>query len=181
MTASTDAAVRLPTRDEAEQFLYREARLLDERRLDEWLELFTPDGIYWLPIPDEGDGHEQPTSISLIYADTAEREERVWRTLHTPVLDQRPRSRTLHSITNVEVDPEPVEDAARVWCGLTIAEIRTGGQRQIGLNEQRFFAARCEYRLRPVVSDSPAGWRILLKKVTLLNADQPLYNLTFVV
>ncbi len=77
------------------------------------------------------------------------------------------------------VDPEPFVDAARVWCGLTIAEIRTGGQRQIGLNEQRFFAARCEYRLRPAAPE--AGWRILLKKVTLLNADQPLYNLTFVV
>ncbi len=64
MTASTDAAVRLPTRDEAERFLYHEARLLDERRLDGWLALFTPDGIYWLPIPDEGDGHEQPTSMA---------------------------------------------------------------------------------------------------------------------
>src|ERR671925_361009 len=34
---------------EVEQFLYREARLLDERRFHEWLELFTEDVRYWMP------------------------------------------------------------------------------------------------------------------------------------
>src|SRR5690349_5319537 len=33
-----------------EQFLYREARLLDERRFHEWLELFTEDLRYWMPV-----------------------------------------------------------------------------------------------------------------------------------
>src|ERR1700736_5089021 len=33
---------------EVEQFLYREARLLDERRFREWLELFTDDVRYWM-------------------------------------------------------------------------------------------------------------------------------------
>src|SRR5204862_6804952 len=33
---------------EVEQFLYREARLLDERRFDEWLDLFTEDVRYWM-------------------------------------------------------------------------------------------------------------------------------------
>jgi 3-phenylpropionate/cinnamic acid dioxygenase small subunit len=33
---------------EVEQFLYREARLLDERRFREWLELFTDDARYWM-------------------------------------------------------------------------------------------------------------------------------------
>src|SRR5207253_2905796 len=33
---------------EVEQFLYREARLLDERRFHEWLELFTDDVRYWM-------------------------------------------------------------------------------------------------------------------------------------
>jgi 3-phenylpropionate/cinnamic acid dioxygenase small subunit len=35
---------------EVEQFLYREARLLDERRFHEWLELFTDDVRYWMPV-----------------------------------------------------------------------------------------------------------------------------------
>src|SRR5690242_6193124 len=33
---------------EIEQFLYREARLLDERRFDEWLGLFTDDVRYFM-------------------------------------------------------------------------------------------------------------------------------------
>jgi len=33
-----------------EQFLYREARLLDERRFHDWLELFTDDLRYWMPV-----------------------------------------------------------------------------------------------------------------------------------
>ena len=33
---------------EVEQFLYREARLLDERRFHEWLELLTDDVRYWM-------------------------------------------------------------------------------------------------------------------------------------
>ena len=38
------------TRQEAEDFLYAEGRLLDEGRLEEWLKLFTEDGFYWIPI-----------------------------------------------------------------------------------------------------------------------------------
>ena len=34
---------------EVEQFLYREARLLDSRRFTEWLELFSEDVRYWMP------------------------------------------------------------------------------------------------------------------------------------
>ncbi len=33
-----------------EQFLYREARLLDERRFHDWLDLFTDDLRYWMPV-----------------------------------------------------------------------------------------------------------------------------------
>ena len=34
---------------EVEQFLYREARLLDSYRFAEWLELFCEDVRYWMP------------------------------------------------------------------------------------------------------------------------------------
>ena len=35
---------------EVEQFLYHEARLLDERKFDDWLALLTDDIHYWMPI-----------------------------------------------------------------------------------------------------------------------------------
>ncbi|HKU45727.1 MAG TPA: nuclear transport factor 2 family protein, partial [Burkholderiales bacterium] len=32
-----------------EQFLYRQAGLLDDKRWEDWIGLFTDDGIYWMP------------------------------------------------------------------------------------------------------------------------------------
>jgi ethylbenzene dioxygenase subunit beta len=168
----------LPGVDEAQRVLFYEARLLDERRYEEWLDLFTQDGIYWLPLHGEDGGATDPSnSISIIYDDADRRAERVFRTLHTPVLDQSPPSRTVHVVSNVEVDPEPIDGDARVWCAQLIAEMRPGGPGQAGLGEPRWFAARCEYRLRR----SDAGWRMALKRLALIDSDRPLYNLTFLV
>lgn len=159
----------------AEQLLYREARLLDETRYEEWLRLFTDDAMYWLPVSHNED-IDPRTSISLIYDDAERRRERVWRTLHTPVLDQNPRSRTVHTVSNLEVADGGADDAT-VYCVQIITELRPGGRGQVGLNEQRTFAARCTYRLRHVDGE----WCIARKKVLLINADQPLLNLTFIV
>jgi ethylbenzene dioxygenase subunit beta len=167
----------LPTVEEAQHLLFLEARLLDERRYEEWLELFTEDGIYWLPMHHEEDVNDPATSISIIYDDPDRRAERVYRTLHTPVLDQSPPSRTVHFVSNVEVDRETVDGAARVWCVQLIAEMRPGGPGQAGLGDPRWFAARCEYRLKR----DAKGWKIGLKRLALIDSDRPLYNLTFVV
>jgi 3-phenylpropionate/cinnamic acid dioxygenase small subunit len=164
------------TRAEAEEFLYREARLLDTLRLEEWLTLFTDDGLYWLPIHD-GEPADAVDAVSILYDDAARREERVYRTLHTPVLDQNPRSRTVHLIGNVEVGETDERGDVRVMCSQFVAELRAGGQRQVGLNRTRMFAARGEYRLRHTAD----GWRMSLKKLVLVDADQPLYNLTFLI
>src|SRR5262245_11860815 len=54
-------------RESFEIFLIRETRLLDERRFREWMELFTEDGIYWVPATP---GQESPVnSASLFYDD----------------------------------------------------------------------------------------------------------------
>jgi 3-phenylpropionate/cinnamic acid dioxygenase small subunit len=164
------------TVEEARQLLYREARLLDEHRYEEWQGLFTDDAMYWLPISADGEDPDPSTSISIIYDDVERIDERVYRTLHTPVLDQNPRSRTARLVSNVEVDERAGEDVG-VRCNQLIGELRPGGPGQAGLNDQRFFLARCEYHLRRVDGE----WRISLKKVGLLNADQPIYNLTFIV
>jgi 3-phenylpropionate/cinnamic acid dioxygenase small subunit len=164
------------TRAEAEEFIYREVRLLDTLELEEWLTLFTDDGVYWLPIHD-GDLPDAGRSVSIVYDDKERREERVYRTLHTPVLDQNPRSRTVHLVGNVEVAGSDERGDVRVVCSQFVAELRSGGQRQVGLNQTRVFAARGEYRLRATED----GWRISLKKLVLVDADQPLYNLTFMI
>lgn len=161
------------SREEAERFLIAEAHLLDERRFDEWEALFADDGVYWLPI----DPGTAPTSaISIIYDDRQRLHERVYRLTQTPLLDQTPPSRTVHFVSNVAIDPGSDDGESSVRCHQLIAEMRPGGPGQAGMNAPRWFAARCEYRLRQA---SPA-LKIVMKKVTLLNADKPHYNLSFI-
>ena len=55
------------TRERLFEFVYDEARLIDDKRFDDWYELFTDDGIYWMPLT-----REQPDGInhtSLLYED----------------------------------------------------------------------------------------------------------------
>jgi ethylbenzene dioxygenase subunit beta len=173
--SNEEVGIRMPSFEEARALLFLEARLLDERRYEEWLELWADDGHYWLPMHHEGGDPDPRSRISIIYDDAERRAERVFRTLHTPVLDQSPPSRTVHVVSNIEVEPQPVDRCARVWCAQLIAEMRPGGPGQAGLGEPRWFAGRCEYRLR----HTGAEWRIVLKKLELLDSDRPLYNLTF--
>ena len=63
-------------------FLYKEARLLDDRRFDEWIECYHPDSQYWMPAwDDNGELTEDPQrEISLIYYDNRGGiEDRVFR------------------------------------------------------------------------------------------------------
>src|SRR5690625_4396793 len=57
------------TRTEVEDFLYYQARLLDDRHFEEWIECFTEDAEYWMTAwDDDGKLTEDPqTEISLIY------------------------------------------------------------------------------------------------------------------
>jgi 3-phenylpropionate/cinnamic acid dioxygenase small subunit len=159
------------TKDEAEAFLYREARLLDERRFEEWLDLFTADGIYWLPIDD---GADPKRRVSLIHDDEQRRRERVFRLLHTEPPSQYPPSRTQHFVSNVQLD-ETADGEAVVRSAQMICEMRGGDHRQFGLGDPRSFAAAGEHLLRR----ENGAWKIAMKKLVLLNRDVQVPNLTF--
>ena len=158
-------------RADAEAFLYREARLIDERQFDEWLKLFTEDAVYWLPI-DENAGPQ--AHLSLIYDDAHRLKERVYRLAHTDFPAQSPPSHTVHYVSNVEVVPRRGADVI-VNSNQIVFELRSGDDRQYEIGDQRAFAARCEHRLRT----TPDGWRIAWKRMVLLNRNLPIPNLTF--
>lgn len=159
------------TRQEAEDFLYEEARLLDERLFEDWLKLFTDDAIYWIPVVKDADPQKE---TSIQYDDAVLRKIRVHHLLHERNVAQSPPSRTIHQITNVQVAPAPRPDEALVRCTLAVHELRVGDHLQLGLGDQRVLAATCEYRLR-----HEAGWRIAFKKVVLINRHLPITNLSF--
>jgi 3-phenylpropionate/cinnamic acid dioxygenase small subunit len=51
------SAVKSPTRDALIDLVYLEARLIDEKRFEEWYELYTEDAFYWVPLTqDQPDG-----------------------------------------------------------------------------------------------------------------------------
>lgn len=87
-------------------FLYREARLLDDRAFDEWLTCYAPDASYWMPCWDDDDKPtEDPQSeISLIYyPDRDGLEDRVFRIKTERSGASTPEPRTCHAVLNVEV------------------------------------------------------------------------------
>ena len=95
------------TRAEIEEFLYREARLLDDRRFEDWLECYRADAEFWMPAWDDAGGltEDPQAEISLIYYPTrGGLEDRVFRIrTDRSSATSLPEPRTGHNITNVEV------------------------------------------------------------------------------
>ena len=90
-------------------FLYREARLLDDRQWDEWLTCYAKDAEFWMPAWDDDDqlSRDPDSEISLIYYPNREGlEDRVYRIKTERSGASTPEPRTTHQITNLEVIKE---------------------------------------------------------------------------
>jgi p-cumate 2,3-dioxygenase beta subunit len=90
------------TAGDVEAFLYEEAALLDEWRLEEWLTLFEPDAMYFVPATDRPDG--DPNTDQFLIVDTyAQIVSRVGRLNSRNAHAERPRSRTRRFVTNTRI------------------------------------------------------------------------------
>ncbi len=90
------------TRQEIEDFLYEEAALLDEWRLQEWLELLTEDAAYYVPSTDIPDGDHR-TTLFLIADDAVRLRSRVKQLLGKSAHAETPHSRTRRLLSNVRI------------------------------------------------------------------------------
>ncbi|GAA0529035.1 benzoate 1,2-dioxygenase small subunit [Saccharopolyspora subtropica] len=101
------ATITTVTPEDVRQFLYREARLLDDREFEQWLECYHPDVEFWMPAWDDDDEltTDPQTEISLIYyANRGGLEDRVFRIrTDRSAATSIPEPRTGHNITNVEI------------------------------------------------------------------------------
>lgn len=91
---------------EIQAFLYREARLLDDREWDEWLTCYSKEAEFWMPAWDDDDqlSRDPHSEISLIYYPNREGlEDRVYRIKTERSGASTPEPRTTHMISNVEV------------------------------------------------------------------------------
>lgn len=90
-----------------EDFLWEEADLIDQWRLDEWLELFTNDAHYYVPPSDvDGDTANPDTALFYIMDDRNRMQERVIRLKKVGAHSEQPRSKVRHMISNVRVRRE---------------------------------------------------------------------------
>ena len=94
------------TYEQVRDFLYREARYLDDKQWDEWLELYAPDASFWMPAWDDQDELTQDPQreISLIwYGNRGGLEDRVFRIKTERSSATIPDTRTSHNISNLEI------------------------------------------------------------------------------
>ena len=137
---------------EATRFLHHEARLLDAHRFEDWLELFTPDGIYWIP---SRPGQTDPRGVaSIVYEDRGILALRVQRLCEARAHALSPMPRTTHIVANIDADPQ-----MRVESALLVVEHRGG--------EKRLYSGRCLYALERV----DGHLRIAQKRVDLIDCD----------
>jgi benzoate/toluate 1,2-dioxygenase beta subunit len=138
-----------------EEFLYLEARLLDTQRYEEWLELFTDDATYWVPLEhDQDDAFE---ASSIIHDDRTLLELRVKQARHPRAHARLPLARTVHQVGNIMV--EDGKDEVKVHSTLQLVEFRN--------EKQRLYGALVEHRLRRM----NGGFKIAHKRVELVNSE----------
>ena len=139
-----------------EEFLIHEAALLDDRRFEEWRDLFDEDGYYWVPLrPDQA---SPETESSIFYDNRQVMQTRIERLRHPRIHSQTPPHRTCHLIGNVAITAVEGSECT-VRSSLMMADYR--------LRVQRNFAARVTHRLRA----GSNGFRIAWKRVDLINCD----------
>ena len=147
--------------EEVVRFIYREARLIDERRFDEWYELFTDDAYYWVPLTP---GQTDPLAHnSLAYDDKLLLKLRIERLKQPRAYSQKPQSRCLHVLQAPEVEKS---DAAR---GEFLTRTPFLYTETRGDELQRYAATAWHTLVR-----DGGGLRIRLKRVDILNADAAL-------
>jgi benzoate/toluate 1,2-dioxygenase subunit beta len=139
-----------------EQFLYHEAWLLDTQQLEAWLELFTEDATYWVPL--ERNQKDPIETSSIIYDDRTLLGLRVAQARHPRAHARLPLARTVHQVTNVTVLNEDKTET-RVGSVLQVIEWRN--------ERQRTWGALVKHRLRR----EGESFRIAHKRIDLVNSE----------
>lgn len=150
----------------SEAFLYHEADLLDRREFQAWYDLFTDDGLYWVPIGDEAD--DPARAVSVAFDDHRRLGDRIAWMSTGNVYSHQPPSVTQRMVSNVMVW---AVDAHTV---LSRSAFALYAYRR-GVTDT--FAGRYEHVLR---MDDGRPTMIRMKKVVLIDRSSPLHNLTII-
>jgi len=156
--------IDIPTDSQLVRFIYEEARLLDEHRFDDWVDLFTEDGRYWMPL--EWGQTDRRLVASLMDEDKLLLRVRAERLKGNRTFSQKPKSRCHHVLQAPQVDTR--DDAAKsydLYTPFHYVETR--------LDEQQLYAGWARHTL--VVEDGRI--KIRMKRVDLVNCDAAFGNI----
>jgi 3-phenylpropionate/cinnamic acid dioxygenase small subunit len=153
-------AAPIPDLRDIEAFIHDEVRLLDDRRFEDWMDLFAEDGIYWVPTTPAQANPER--TVSLFYDDKSAMKARIVRLRHPRIYVQTPPSRTRHLVSGFRFEKADVPPGeCVVSSNFMMLEYRPG-------YEQRVFGGQFLHRLR-----FPEGrMQIVLKRAELINCDE---------
>lgn len=166
---------------EVEQFLYREARLLDARRFDDWLDLLTEDIKYWMPLRTnrypanskaisilDGSRYEEgdlsgEDDLAIMDEDKDSLTRRIRRLDSGMAWAEDPPSRTRHFVSNIEVEPGSRDDELRVFSNFVMYRTR-------GETEEDFYVGCREDVLRREGGQLRVAYRKVVLDQTVLLA-----------
>ncbi|MFD0853509.1 aromatic-ring-hydroxylating dioxygenase subunit beta, partial [Actinomadura adrarensis] len=151
-------------RGAAETFLYAEARLLDQGRFEEWLDLYGPECLYW--IPGEVGGGDPSREVAIALDDRRRLEDRVVWLRSAFIWSQIPRSRTVRSVTNVETLRDGSDLLVR--SNFLLHDVRGGRH-----------ATHFGWYLHRI-DTSGDRWRVRVKQVHLADCDQAHENVSLI-
>ena len=167
LAAGTDARLR----EEVEDLLYRQAALLDARRWQEWVDLFTDDGIYWMPVqPSQNDWLSEP---SIFAEDKLMMEIRMGRLNHPNAWSQAAQWGTNHLVSNLVIEAvgAPPGEAVAAADGSGDLQSVTVYSRfqmmELRRDEVRHFGGTYRHHLVRTAD----GLRIRLQRVDMMNSQ----------
>ena len=153
------AEISVETQLAVERFLYRQAEILDEKQMDDWLALFLDDGFYWMPAEEAqtaGDGVP-----NIFWEDQDLMRMRIARNTHPRAHSQAPHNRLSHVVSNVIIESEDANGDIVVRSRFHCTEYFR--------YEVRGFAGKYRHFLKK----TPDGYRIALQRVDLVNREGP--------
>lgn len=148
---------------EIEQFLYLEARLLDERKFDDWFLLLADDIHYWMPtrynrlLRELDKELAGPNEVANFDEDKRSLAQRVFRINTGMAWAEDPPSRTRHLVCNVWVRPTDITEEFDVQSAFLTYRNR-------GDTEVDVWAGRRDDLLRRI---APGTWQIARRKITI--------------
>jgi len=153
---------------EIEAFIFKEARLADESRYEEWEALWAQDGLYWVPRRPDLDPAKE---VSHIYDNRQRIATRIRQLKSGFRHSQIPASPMRRVISNIEIAASGA-DEYEVGANFMIMELAIQSTRNMN-----FWCGRYLYRLRREGGEL----KMAVKKILLVDADEPIANLSFLV